>query len=110
MSIKKLFKTLGSYKNCDKKYDILYTEMFMEQVIDTFLDQSDMMADLQKQLAQKEDAIAVKDIKEVRLLNGEYDICGFCKHYESDSPYCDIRPGYGELCEADTCNDFKEGD
>ena len=76
---------------------------FMTEVINTFEALSNV-------IAQKQDVIDVKDIKEVKLLNREYDICGLCKHYDSDIPYCDIHPEYGELCERDTCDDYEEGD
>ena len=44
--------------------------MFMQHTINIFKDQSDMIADLRKELAQKENIIDVNDIKEMRNLNG----------------------------------------
>ena len=76
---------------------------FMTEVINTFEALSNV-------IAQKQDAIDVNDIKEVKLLNREYDICGLCKNYESDSPYCDMHPEYGVLAERDSCPDFEERD
>ena len=46
-------------------------------------------------------------------MDKDYDICGLCKHYDSEcacGPFCDIHPEYGELCEEDTCDDYKESD
>ena len=44
--------------------------MFMQHTINIFKDQSDMIADLRKELAQKEkeDVITLSEIKEVRNL------------------------------------------
>ena len=106
-----------------EKLGIILKEEYTMRVIDqqtykVFIEIYNILKDLQKQLAQKEDTIAVKDIKKVRLLNDEYkkygkhDICALCRHY-SDNGYCDIHSGYGKLVERDTCNDFndfKEGD
>jgi len=112
MNIEKLEKTYVDYIQRPRQYQH-YIGMFMQYTIDVLKDQSDMMADLQKQLAKKENTIDVKDIKEVKLLNREYekygkhDICALCRHY-SDNGYCDIHSGYGKLVERDTCNDYKE--
>ena len=35
-------------------------------------------------------------------------ICGLCDHYDSDMCFCSLHPGYGELCEQDTCDDYEE--
>ena len=37
-------------------------------------------------------------------------ICGLCAHYDSDMCYCERHLNWGELCEKDTCSDYKEGD
>ena len=42
--------------------------MFMQHTINILKDQSDMIADLRKELAQKEDVITLSEIKEVSNL------------------------------------------
>ena len=74
---------------------------FMTEVINTFEALSNI-------LAKKEDAIDVKNIKEVKLLNREYDICGLCKFYDPDMGYCEKHLNWGELVEMDTCDDYEE--
>ena len=44
--------------------------MFMQHTINILKDQADMIADIYKELAQKENVIDVNEIKEVRNLNG----------------------------------------
>ena len=62
MSIEKLEKTYVDYIQRPRQYQH-YIGMFMQYTINVLKDQSDMIADLRKQLAQKEDKIDVKDIK-----------------------------------------------
>ncbi len=101
MSIKDLVYTRERYiRDTGENYQA-EVHIFMNAVINTF-------KDIQKQLAQKENTIAVKDIKEVRLLNG--DICGLCFYYEINTGFCALHPAYGELVRRDCCDDFKEGD
>ena len=62
MSIDKLEKTYVDYVNRPRQYQH-YIGMFMQYTIAMFKEQSDIIADLRQQLAQKEDAIDVNDIK-----------------------------------------------
>ena len=67
MSIEKLEKTYVNYIQRPRQSGH-YIGMFMQYTIDTFKEQSDMIAELRQELAQKEDSINVNNIKEVRNL------------------------------------------
>ncbi len=71
MSIEKLEKAKEYFLNVDKFNDREAIDWFMKFTINIFKDQSDEIAELKKELAQKEDAIDIGDvIKEARLRNG----------------------------------------
>jgi len=42
--------------------------------------------------------------------NTDTMICGLCKFYDSDMCYCEKHLNWGELCERDSCEDYKECD
>ena len=75
MSIKQLEEIKDDYHKrvggTTIKHEDLYIKQFMQRTITTFKEQSDMIADLRQELAQKQDAIDINNIKEVRNLNGE---------------------------------------
>jgi len=70
MSINNLEKTYVDFIQRPRQYQH-YIGIFMQYTIDALKYQSDMIDDLQQQLAQKEDKFNVNDIKEVRLINGD---------------------------------------
>lgn len=70
MSIKKLEEIREIFKD-RINLDMLNIGIFMGYVISLLKDQSDQIADLRQELAEKEDAINIGDIiKEARLRNG----------------------------------------
>jgi len=96
------FKEAGVFEEINKNNLVDY---FMKTTIDTLKSQSDQIADLQKELAKKEDIFDVSEVKEVRNLNKF--ICDNCVYY--DGKYCMLHLEYGEVCEKDTCKDYAEG-
>jgi len=61
MSIEKLEDILIDYLEYEPVGDNI--SIFMQTAIDTFKDQSDMIANLRQELAKKEDVIEVNNIK-----------------------------------------------
>ena len=107
MSIEKLEKIKGHFvfivNNSDSN-GLFNIGLFMQETINTLKEQSSAIADLQKELAKKEDVFDVSEVKEVRNLNKMS--CGKCTHY--DGKYCMLHPEYGEVVDRDTCKDYAE--
>ena len=68
MSIEKLTEIALDNITKYQRQENVNLNIFFEEVINTFKDQSDMIADLRKELAQKEDVITLSEIKEVSNL------------------------------------------
>jgi len=63
LSIEKLKQIKKVIQICDAKYVYDYKLQFMGEIINTFKDQSDEIANLRQELAKKEDVIDVNNIK-----------------------------------------------